>query len=376
MTWKFLVDKNSLMLRLYDGKVPTLKTIQKGVKKSNFRNGKFTKDEPGFLTLNRIIDNADHLLKEYQYECNLRGYKPSNEEIYMRVRNGKQAGLIGYLTRLSQSASVSPSSRKDIETKIGALKAHKLGHLNIPASEDEAARVVAKLTWLKPATIRNYVHYFKRATDLAIKDGVVIKNHFTGITVKLEKKMPKWLSAKELKKLEALNGLSERQSVTRWVILFQYYCLGIRISDALLLRWDQVKAGKARILIEKTKIEKEIPITTKALEIMNRFKGQGEYVFPCMNIAAARYPKKDKKYQLKIAAGMINGSLGALTDKAGFHVTTHMARHSFSLNYLSGSGDLRKLQQILGHEYLSSTIGYAGRFEGIISKEEAESYYK
>lgn len=375
ITWKHLVEDHRLKIRIYDGRCATKITIQGGLNKSAFRNGKFTKAEANYLKLNRIIDNNDAVLRDYKFECELRGYQPTNAEIKLRMRRGKQGGIIYYMERLAEDNSVAATTRKDISSKIGKMKKSGWDTIRVPVSASEAAAIKSRLQKeMKPATLRNYIQYFKRATEIAVNEGAAARNYFSAIKVKIDQRVPGVLTDKQIAALWKLEGVTPAQSNARWIILFQYHCFGIRISDALLLKWDKIAGGKVKIMQEKSEREIELPLSKEAKEILSKFSG-GEYVFPFMNDMKARHPKKDEAYWAHGSRSAISKACAKIKQITGFRLTSHMARHTFAAKALDNGLPIQSISTMLGHGSIGSTLSYAKTFKRIIGKENIEAVY-
>jgi integrase/recombinase XerC len=137
------------------------------------------------------------------------------------------------------------------------------------------------------------------------------------------------------------------------------YGSGLRISEALgLKRRDVPQPGAGDVLVVTGKGNKTrmVPVLQNVLALI------GEYVAMCPHslppegpifVGARGGPLRARIIQLVMAR--MRGALG-LPDSA----TPHALRHSFATHLLSRGGDLRAIQELLGHASLSTTQIYTG----------------
>jgi integrase/recombinase XerC len=137
------------------------------------------------------------------------------------------------------------------------------------------------------------------------------------------------------------------------------YGSGLRISEALgLKRRDVPKPGEGDVLIVTGKGNKTrmVPVLQNVLALI------ADYVAMCPHslspagpifVGARGGPLSPRIIQLTMER--LRGALG-LPDSA----TPHALRHSFATHLLSRGGDLRAIQELLGHASLSTTQIYTG----------------
>jgi integrase/recombinase XerC len=137
------------------------------------------------------------------------------------------------------------------------------------------------------------------------------------------------------------------------------YGSGLRISEALSLkRRDVPKPGEGDVLVVTGKGNKTrmVPVLQNVLALI------ADYVAICPHVLAQDAPifvgarggpLSPRIIQLTMAR--MRGALG-LPDSA----TPHALRHSFATHLLSRGGDLRAIQELLGHASLSTTQIYTG----------------
>ncbi|HEY4987011.1 MAG TPA: tyrosine-type recombinase/integrase, partial [Bradyrhizobium sp.] len=137
------------------------------------------------------------------------------------------------------------------------------------------------------------------------------------------------------------------------------YGSGLRISEALgLIRRDVPLPGQGDTLIVTGKGNKTrmVPVLRTVLDLIQ------DYVAMCPHhlaqdapifVGARSGPLSPRIIQLTMER--MRGALG-LPDSA----TPHALRHSFATHLLSRGGDLRAIQELLGHASLSTTQIYTG----------------
>jgi integrase/recombinase XerC len=181
---------------------------------------------------------------------------------------------------------------------------------------------------------------------------------------KVGKTLPKPLPMAAAKRLA---DADERAGETReaWVlardaaVMGLLYGSGLRISEALgLKRRDVPKPGEGDVLVVTGKGNKTrmVPVLQNVLQLIADYAAICPYALPPEGpvfIGARGGPLSPRIIQLAMAR--LRGALG-LPDSA----TPHALRHSFATHLLSRGGDLRAIQELLGHSSLSTTQIYTG----------------
>ncbi|MDG2474344.1 MAG: tyrosine recombinase XerC [Paracoccaceae bacterium] len=181
--------------------------------------------------------------------------------------------------------------------------------------------------------------------------------NFTG--PKLKRRLPRPLTVKDTRDLIEHVKTHPKKSwlVARDVaVLILLYGCGLRISEALELRYNVVPLPDIIKIKGKGKKERLIPMLPIAIESLQNYLEMCPHKFkPNDHLFIGLRGKKlnPKIIQNVIATARV--SLGLpLT------VTPHALRHSFATHLLSAGGDLRTIQELLGHKSLSSTQIYTG----------------
>lgn len=174
-----------------------------------------------------------------------------------------------------------------------------------------------------------------------------------------------YLTVAELDKLRGLETKDEKLLQARDIFLFQANCWGMRISDALSVKWADI--DKNNILHYKMiKTKKQLPameLTPEVIRIIGERK-EG-YVFPYME----RFKEIDS------AEAYINAKLKKIAKLAGItkNLSTHVARHTWTSLAVEKIGNTWLIKDMLGHSSITTTQKYAKRFN---SKEMNEANKK
>jgi integrase/recombinase XerC len=175
---------------------------------------------------------------------------------------------------------------------------------------------------------------------------------------KLPRSVPKPLNAIEAEDaLEAVADLHEEDWVGRrdLAILTLLYGCGLRISEALALaRRDAPKPGGAlRILGKggKTRVVPVLPVVAEAIQ---------NYLRACPIACAPEGPLFLGVQGRRLSPRLIQMAMQKLRLQLGLPetATPHALRHSFATHLLAAGGDLRAIQELLGHSSLSTTQRY------------------
>ena len=181
---------------------------------------------------------------------------------------------------------------------------------------------------------------------------------------KVGKSLPKPIQMAAAKRLV---DADERAGETRetWIlardaaVMALLYGSGLRISEALGLKRREVPLpGEGDVLVVTGKGNKTrmVPVLQNVLRLIQDYAAVCPHQLPPagpMFVGARGGPLSPRIIQLTMER--LRGALG-LPDSA----TPHALRHSFATHLLSRGGDLRAIQELLGHASLSTTQIYTG----------------
>lgn len=176
---------------------------------------------------------------------------------------------------------------------------------------------------------------------------------------KLKRKLPDTLSYDEIESIIHQIDLSKPEGGRNKAILETMYSCGLRVSEVTGLKISNLylDVGFIRVIGKGDK-ERLVPIGSSAVKYINIY---------LQNIRTHIQPKKDKEDILflnrrgtELTRVMIFLIIKELALKAGIqkNISPHTFRHSFATHLVEGGADLRAVQQMLGHESITTTEIY------------------
>lgn len=176
---------------------------------------------------------------------------------------------------------------------------------------------------------------------------------------KLQRKLPDVLTYDEIEKIFSEVDRSTPEGERNRAILEVMYSCGLRVSEVVELKLSQLHLDVGFIrVVGKGNKERLVPIGDSAIRhihlycdrvrrMMSIKKGEEDIVF--LNRRGKRLTRV-----------MIFLILKDLVQKAGIHknISPHTFRHSFATHLVEGGADLRAVQEMLGHESITTTEIY------------------
>ena len=176
---------------------------------------------------------------------------------------------------------------------------------------------------------------------------------------KLKRALPDVLSFTEIENIIAQIDLSTPEGGRNKAILETMYSCGLRVSELVNLRISclYLDVGFVRVVGKGDK-ERLVPIGSDAIKYINIYKND-------IRVHIEVKPGQEDVLFLnrrgsKLTRVMIFLILKALAKKAGItkSISPHTFRHSFATHLVEGGADLRAVQEMLGHESITTTEIY------------------
>ena len=201
------------------------------------------------------------------------------------------------------------------------------------------------------SVVRGFVKFLERR-DLAANASLAALR-----SPKLPHSVPKPLTvADAVEAVEAVGELvaSEWQGKRDTAILTLLYGCGLRLSEALGLKRSEAPRGEVLAVTGKGRKDRIVPVLPAVRDAIDNYLAACPYPLTRdgpLFVGARGGPLNPRLVQRQMAA--LRGFLG-LPETA----TPHALRHSFATHLLGGGGDLRAIQELLGHASLSTTQRY------------------
>ena len=299
-------------------------------------------DNPGFLNsfldyTATILNKSQNTVKEYNYDLNtflkyiLYHFKMTNE------KDLKQISI-----RNMSLETVSKITLDDIHSF--------LFYLTNTYNSKAATRA------RKVSSIRVFFNY------LCNKAGLIEKNPAQNLeTPKLDKRIPKYLTLDDSKKLlEAVNDMDDRNKERDYAIITLFLNCGMRLSELVGINIKDINFNDQKLnVIGKGNKERTIYLNSACMNAVNKYLA----VRPHDNV---KYDSKDALFLSERRERISNRTVQSIVKqelkRAGLDTnkySVHKLRHTAAtLMYKYGNVDIRALQELLGHESIATTEIY------------------
>lgn len=176
---------------------------------------------------------------------------------------------------------------------------------------------------------------------------------------KSRRKLPEYLTFDQMEKLLSVFDLHDAKDIRGRCMIELMYACGLRVSECanVLIRNIDLKQRYLIILGKESK-ERMVPFYPRCAQLIEYYLHASRPVF--MKDKAEHGYLFVSQQGRKISPRSIQMILDEAAEKAqlGIHVHPHMLRHSFATHLLDNGADLRSVQELLGHENLSTTQIY------------------
>jgi len=261
------------------------------------------------------------------------------------MRPGSAGGATATATAVQTNAGV-----EDLRTRLLKVDSNQIRAFLSFLHEREYSKAT---TARKLATLRSFYKF-------CLRRGMIQTNPVASIrTPKQERHLPKFLEVEQIKKLlttpEDTNLLGARDKA----MLETLYSTGVRVSELVALNVEDIDMTGEKLRVRgKGRKERVSPIGPTAITSIRKYLA--------MRGADPRNPTFDRqalfvnKHGQRLSTRSVRRKLDKYLIMCGLDpsISPHTLRHTFATHMLNNGADLRSVQELLGHQSISTTQIY------------------
>lgn len=212
----------------------------------------------------------------------------------------------------------------------------------------------------KIATLRSFYKFLHRRGLVPANPMLMIR------TPKQAKRLPKAMTVEQVEQLLAAPDDGATLGARDRAILETLYSTGVRVSELVdLNRQNLDEIGEALVIRGKGKKERIVPLGTHAHAAITRYLEILQRDTRFAHVAEAMHtgqtvPLFVNKTGGRLSSRSVRRKLDKYLEQIGLDptISPHTLRHSFATHLLDNGADLRSVQELLGHQSLSTTQIY------------------
>ena len=258
-------------------------------------------------------------------------YKDLYTQFLISEKNLSRISVNNYLVDLDQFFFTEDTKVSDLNAKI------KSYIINLRKKNLKISSINRKISSLK--NFLKFLHTEKIIDQIDFKEFESLSNL---------KKIPKAIPKIQMEQIFINLYNSKLANKELYIsILKLIYLSGLRISEALNLKWSDINYQDNSIYVHgKGSKERKVYITNDFLLLLKNLNKKNQFVFTLNN--------------KKISARSVNKFLeNCYSDSIiNYKLSSHVFRHSFATTMLENNADIRHIQKLLGHASISTTEIY------------------
>ena len=175
---------------------------------------------------------------------------------------------------------------------------------------------------------------------------------------KLGRKLPEILTVEEIDRILGSFDMSLPESQRNKAIIETMYSCGLRVSELVGLRISQIYPQDEYIIVEgKGSKQRLVPISPSALHEISLYRQDRAHITPKKGDEDILFLNRRGG---RLSRVMIFYIIKERCEACGIqkNISPHTLRHSFATHLLEGGANLRAIQQMLGHESITTTEIY------------------
>jgi integrase/recombinase XerC len=204
----------------------------------------------------------------------------------------------------------------------------------------------------KIATLRSFYRWLERNSAIDANPMTLIR------TPRQKRRLPKAIDVEQVEKLLSAPNDNTLLGARDRAILETLYSTGIRVSELVGINFGDIdETGQAIVIRGKGRKERIVPLGTHAMKAILHYLG-------VMEANAVPNESTDplfiNKHTTRLSTRSVRRKVSKYLEQVGLDpaISPHTLRHSFATHLLDNGADLRSVQELLGHQSLSTTQIY------------------
>lgn len=218
----------------------------------------------------------------------------------------------------------------------------------------------------KIATLRSFYKWAERRGLAAINPMTVIR------TPRQAKRLPKSITIEQVERLLAAPGDADVLGRRDRAMLETLYSTGLRVSELVGLNNEDLELGAEALHVRgKGKKERIVPLGSHALLAINRYIEMLRQEPRFATVDLSKKPLFVNKHGTRLSSRSVRRKLDKYLIAVGLDptISPHTLRHTFATHLLENGADLRSVQELLGHQSLSTTQVYTHLSNGRVREQ-------
>ena len=272
-----------------------------------------------------------------------------------------------FLKQNEAEGRFSPNSlrgyRHDLKEFLNYLEVYgveDIGQLDLPLLRSFLAQLHKKN---KKSTVARKIATLRSCFGYAQKKGWILEDPIAHVrTPKIEKTIPPFLSEKEVEDLLQEPISDSLLELRDQAFLELFYASGLRLNELTNLNWNSIdlSVGLLRVIGKGDK-ERIVPVGRKAIRALVKYQqaimlAEKRLEFKITDDQAIFLNRFGERVSDRTIARRLKKRVKAVNLSPT--ISPHALRHSFATHLLNAGADLRIVQELLGHQSLSTTQKY------------------
>ena len=228
-------------------------------------------------------------------------------------------------------------------------------HVRTFAGRSHAAGLAPRSVRRRLSAVRSFFRFLLQEQAVRLNPALEIR------APKAARPLPDTVDTDQMARLLELPGDSTLATRDR-ALMELLYSSGLRLAELAGLDWDKLNLGDRSVrVLGKGRKERVVPIGAKALAALQAWRAaQRAATPPAAKPAGPGDPVFTGRHGRRLGHRAIQARVAYWGRRQGLgvHVHPHLFRHSFASHLLESSGELRAVQELLGHANIATTQIY------------------